>query len=81
MLLGLSISLNVFNKTPRIGDNVYIGTGAKRIGDSMVIGVNAVVTKDFLAGNATLGVIPAKKISDMNSHIHLNSLLKDNKML
>ena len=39
------------NKAPRIGDNVFIGAGAKVLGDIMVgnncrIGANAVVTKD-----------------------------------
>jgi serine O-acetyltransferase len=56
---------------PVIGNNCYIGPGAKlfgpiHIGDNTVIGANAVVNKSF-KGNCTLGGIPAKIISDKNS--------------
>lgn len=74
------------NAAPIIGDNVYIGTGAKiigdiKIGDNSVIGANAVVNKSFPDGNITIGGVPAKKISERNSYIHLNPLLKDNNLL
>lgn len=51
---------------PVIGDNCYIGPGAKVIGgitlgDNSVVGANAVVTKDFPAGSI-LGGVPAKVI-------------------
>ncbi len=51
---------------PRIGDNVYIGPGAKlfgdiRIGDGVAIGANAVVTKSFESGVTIVGV-PARVI-------------------
>ena len=41
----------ISNKAPRIGNNVYIGAGAKilgdiEIGDNVKIGANAVVTKN-----------------------------------
>jgi serine O-acetyltransferase len=57
---------------PRIGDNVYIGPGAKIFGDidigpNTVIGANAVVNKSFPEGNCTLGGIPAKVISRKTS--------------
>jgi len=57
---------------PRIGDNCYIGPGAKIfgpiiIGDETAIGANAVVNKDFPEGHGTLGGIPARKISDTTS--------------
>ena len=47
-----------------IGDNCYIGLGAKifgevHIGDNVIIGANAVVTKD-IPDNAVVGSIPAK---------------------
>ena len=57
---------------PTIGDNCYIGPGAKifgsiEIGPNTVIGANAVVNKNYPEGNQTLGGIPAKKISDKSS--------------
>ena len=57
---------------PRIGDNVYIGPGAKIFGDiiiadGIVIGANAVVNKSFLEPGITIGGVPAKKISDKGS--------------
>ena len=57
---------------PTIGDNCYIGPGAKifgsiEIGPNSVIGANSVVNKSFIEGNQTLGGIPAKKISDNSS--------------
>jgi serine O-acetyltransferase len=53
-------------RAPVLGDNVYIGAGAKiiggvRIGSNVRIGANAVVTKD-LPDNATAIGIPARVI-------------------
>lgn len=55
--------------SPRIGDNVYIGPGAKLygpivIGDNCVIGANAVVTKSFSEAGLTLGGVPAQIIGE-----------------
>jgi serine O-acetyltransferase len=52
---------------PTIGNNVYIGPGAKifgriTIGDRAAIGANAVVTKDVADGAVMVGV-PAKIVS------------------
>lgn len=52
---------------PEIGDNVYIGPGAKilgkiRIGNNVAIGANAVVTRD-LPDNAVAAGVPARVIS------------------
>lgn len=60
------------NAVPIIGDNVYIGPGAKlfggiRIADGVAIGANAVVNKDVLEENVTVAGSPAKKISDKGS--------------
>ena len=60
------------DSAPTIGDNCYIGPGAKifgpiEIGSGSVIGANAVVNKSFPGGNQTLGGIPAKVISQKNS--------------
>lgn len=55
------------NNAPTIGNNVYIGPGAKlfgriKIGDNVAIGANAVVNKD-VPDNVTVGGIPAKIIN------------------
>lgn len=60
-------------ENPIIGDNVYIGPGAKifggiTIGDNVAIGANAVVNKD-IPSNVTIGGIPAKVISNKDSSI------------
>lgn len=56
-------------KVPTIGNNIYIGPGAKIfgeivIGDNTAIGANAVVNKSFPEGNMTIAGIPARKISN-----------------
>ena len=61
---------------PIIGDNVFIGTGAKIIGDitiasDVAIGANAVVVKSILEAGVTYAGVPAKKISDNDSHLNL----------
>ncbi len=57
---------------PVLGDNVYIGPGAKlygpiEIGDNTAIGANSVVNHSFEKGNCTIAGVPAKKISDKTS--------------
>ena len=61
---------------PKIGDNVFIGTGAKIIGDVTVasdvaIGANAVVVKSITEQGTTWGGVPARKISDNSSRQNL----------
>lgn len=63
---GVNIGVNN-GGVPRIGDNVYIGPGAKLFGaieiaNDVAIGANAVVTKSFLESNITIAGIPAKII-------------------
>jgi serine O-acetyltransferase len=53
---------------PSIGNNCYLGPGAKlygdiKIGDNVKIGANAVVNKSFLQNNITLAGVPAKIVS------------------
>ena len=53
-----------------IGDNVYIGVGAKvlgniRIGNNVKIGANAVVIKD-VPDNATVVGVPARVVKINN---------------
>ena len=60
------------SSAPKIGDNCYIGPGAKIfgeivIGSNTVIGANAVVNKSFPEGNQTIAGIPAKAISQKTS--------------
>lgn len=69
---GTNIGANARGGVPKIGNNVYIGPGAKvfgniTIGDNTVIGANAVVNKDFKDGNCTIAGVPAKIISNKTS--------------
>jgi serine O-acetyltransferase len=55
------------DRAPRIGNNVYIGPGAKVfgdivIGDDVAIAANAVVNRSFEAPHQTIGGIPARRI-------------------
>lgn len=55
------------DKAPQIGDNVYIGPGAKIFGDiripnNTVIGANAAVNKSFEEENMLIAGVPAKII-------------------
>jgi serine O-acetyltransferase len=57
------------DKAAEIGNNVYIGPGAKVvggvvIGDDVAIGANSVVTRSFQAPHQTIAGIPARKVSD-----------------
>lgn len=61
---------------PVIGNNVYLGAGCKIIGDihiadDVAIGANAVVVKSIDEPGTTWGGVPARKISDNNSHANL----------
>ena len=63
---------------PHIGDNVFVGTGAKIIGDisvAVAIGANAVVVKSITEKGVTYGGVHAKKISSNNSHSNLSKEL------
>lgn len=56
-----------YKGVPQVGDNVYIGPGAKligaiKIGNNVCIGANAVVTKD-VPDNACVAGVPAEIIS------------------
>lgn len=61
---------------PTIGDNVYIGPGAKiignvKIGNNVAIGANCVVTKD-IPDNAVVVGVPGKVISYNGSEGYIN---------
>ena len=62
---------------PKIGDNVYIGPGAKLFGDitipdNCVIGANAVVNES-IKESCTVAGVPAKKISNKTSETYIKS--------
>lgn len=72
VMQGVTIGSNGSEKSATIGNNVFIGSGAQVLGeiiipDGVCIGANAVVVKDILEPNITVGGVPAKKISDNNS--------------
>ena len=59
-----------------VGDNCFFGIGAKvvgavRIADDVAVGAGAVVTKDILEPGTTWAGVPARKISDNDSHCNL----------
>lgn len=66
--MGAWIAQNkVEGAAPQIGDNVYIGAGAKILGEvhianNVVIGANSVVTKDILEEGVTVAGAPARII-------------------
>lgn len=60
------------DRCPTIGNNVFIGPGAKIFGeitiaDGIAIGANSVVNKSFLEPNITIAGIPARKVSNKGS--------------
>ena len=62
---------------PIIGDNVFIGTGAKIIGDikianNIAVGAGSVVVKSFEESGVTIAGVPAKKISSNSSACFIN---------
>lgn len=64
------------SSAPKLGDNIFIGSGARIIGnikiaDDIAIGANAVVNKNFDTPGITIAGVPAKKVSDNNSHSNL----------
>jgi serine O-acetyltransferase len=57
---------------PKIGDDVYIGPGAKifgniEIADNIAIGANSVVNKSFYEKGISIAGVPAKKINNKGS--------------
>ena len=66
------------NEAKKIGNNVYIGPGVKIIGDGTIadrvaIGANAVVIGSILEEGVTVVGVPAKKINNNDSTVHLIS--------
>ena len=66
--VNIGTQMGTRTETPTIGNNCYIGPGAKIfgkiiIGDNVAIGANAVVNKDFPDG-VTIAGVPAKIVSN-----------------
>lgn len=72
---GVNIGRNINDKdVPVIGNNVYIGPGAKIFGkiviaDNIVIGANAVVNKSFLEPGVVIAGAPAKVIGKRKENL------------
>ncbi len=67
---------NGSKQAPQLGNNIFLGDGCKLIGgisiaDDVCIGANAVVISDICEPGTTWAGIPAKKVSDNNSHSNL----------
>ena len=63
-----STSIGDYNGAPTLGNNVYIGPGAKLfgdivLGDNVAVGANAVVNRSF-GSNVTLAGIPARVVAE-----------------
>lgn len=64
----IGTQIGSLDEVPVIGNNCYIGPGAKLygnivIGDNVIIGANAVVNRSFPDGNCTIAGVPARVIS------------------
>lgn len=73
---------NGSKNAPRLGNNVFIGSGAKVIGDisiadDVAIGAGAVVVRSIDEAGTTWGGVPAKKVSDNNSHSNIKVLMNE----
>ncbi|MGI5894447.1 MAG: serine acetyltransferase [Candidatus Merdivicinus sp.] len=71
---------NGIEQAAHIGDNVFIGSGAKIIGDitiadDVAIGAGAVVVKSITEPGTTWAGVPAHKISNNNSHSNISPYL------
>ena len=69
-------------KFPILGDNVYIGTGAKILGgvtiaDDVAIGANAVVVKDILEPKTSHAGVPSHKTSNHSSAPYIDKRVRD----
>ena len=66
--VNIGADARVSDAAPKIGNNVYIGPGAKLFGniciaDNIAVGANAVVNRSFEDKGVSIGGIPAKIIS------------------
>ena len=81
--VNIGTAAGTHGQAPVIGDNVYIGPGAKifgpiKIGNGVAIGANAVVNKSFEEDNVTIAGVPARVINENGSE---GMLIKGTEML
>lgn len=74
--VNIGIKAGCPDEVPTIGNNVYIGPGAKIFGkitiaDGCAIGANAVVCKDILEPNSIVAGIPAKIIGKVTRNLSI----------
>lgn len=72
---GVNIGESVDGEAPVLGDNVWIGPGAKifggiTVGNNTMIGANAVVNKSFPEGNQIIAGVPAKVVSKRGNYYY-----------
>jgi serine O-acetyltransferase len=73
--IGDSVSQSNLNAVPKLGDNIFIGTGAVIVGDIQIadgicIGANSYVNRSFTETNITIAGCPAEKVSNNGSGLH-----------
>ena len=71
----VNIGESLDKKAPCLGDNCWIGPGAKlfggiTIGNGVMIGAGSVVNKSFTENNITIVGVPARKIKDTGDPYH-----------
>lgn len=73
-------------EAPILGDNIFVGSGARIIGsvtiaNDVAIGANAVVVKSIEENGVTVAGVPAKIINKHNSHTNLMPMLEESGLL
>lgn len=68
----IGVAAGCSDGAPQIGNNVYIGPGAKLYGritiaNDIAIGANSVVNKDFINPGVSIAGVPAKEINNKGS--------------
>lgn len=74
--VNIGTNAGFIDKVPQLGNNIYIGPGAKLFGDIQIadncaIGANAVVTKSFDEPNSIIVGVPAQKKGNLKRNLHV----------
>lgn len=67
--VNIGADARIHDAAPTIGNNVYLGPGAKifgkiQIADGIAVGANAVVNRSFLEQDISIAGVPARKINN-----------------